>query len=323
MVAQPMNNENVIERIDHPAVLSPMSEVTDVAFRSLCAEYGAGLTCTEFTHSSSVLHGDEHARIQRSPEEDVVACQLFGDDVDEVVEAARYVEERFDIIDINCGCPAWKVIKSGAGSALLNQPDKIASLVERLDEAVDIPVTVKIRAGFDKDNINAVEVSKKAEEAGAAMVGVHGRTSKQGYKGEADWEVISDVEDTTDIPIIGNGDVFTPEDFKEKKEASGVDYVMLARGAMGNPYLFKQITEYIETGSYTTEKSLDAYFDWADKASAYDFDVNRYKQHAMQFTKRMRGGSTVRKELSTAETKQDVLDVMSAADQDEVIFETR
>jgi nifR3 family TIM-barrel protein len=300
-----------------------MSEVTDIAFRDLCSEYGAGMTCTEFTHSSSVIHGDDTKRIQRGENEDVAACQLFGNHIDEVVEAAQHVEDTFDLIDINCGCPAWKVIKSGAGSALLNNPDKIASLVERLDDAVSIPVTVKIRSGFDKDNVNAVEVSKKAERAGAAMVGVHGRTSKQGYSGEADWDIIRDVNDATTIPIIGNGDVFTPEDFKEKKEHSGVDYVMLARGAMGNPYLFQQITEHQEHGDYTTEKSLDAYFDWADRAATYDFNANRYKQHAMQFTKRMRGGSTIRKQLSDATTKDDILSVMRDANTGTVHFETQ
>ena len=280
------------------AILSPMSRVTDVAFRSLCAEYGAGMTCTEFTHSSSVLHGDDPLRIERSPEETVVACQLFGNDVDQVVEAAQYVQERFDIVDVNCGCPSWKVIKSGAGSALLNNAEKIGHLIERLHKAVDIPVTIKIRTGIDKDNITAFEVSKTAQKAGAAAIAIHGRTQKQGYKGKADWSIIKKVKETVGIPVIGNGDVFTPEEFNKRMSETGVDGIMVARGAMGNPYLFKQINDYCNTGLYSKRDNKKEFFEYLEKAKTYGIDFPSIKRHAMQFTKGLPGGSSVRKKIA-------------------------
>src|SRR3989338_7456964 len=240
------------------AILSPMAGVTDVAFRTLCKKYGAALTCTEFVSSTAIVRGSEKTKemLITDPSEKPVQVQLFGNNLQDVIEAAKYVEKTFDIIDINCGCPAWKVIQTGAGSALLNNPEKIAHIISKLTDAVSKPITLKIRAGVDKDHINAIEIAKIAEDAGAAAIGIHGRTQKQGYQGTADWNIIKQVKQAVNIPVIGNGDVFTPEVFKQRIEESGVDYILIARGATSNPYIFQQITDYMKKESYTSKDQL-------------------------------------------------------------------
>lgn len=307
----------LFNNLETGALLSPMSGITDVAFRSLCSEYGADITYTEFTHSSSILNGDDKLRIKRSPEEKVVGCQLFGNNVDEVVEAARYVQDRFDLIDVNCGCPAWKVIKSGSGSALLNNPEKIHRLIKKLVDAVDIPVTLKIRTGIDEHSINALNVAKAAQRAGAQAIAIHGRTTKQGYSGKADWDIIKQVKEQIDIPVIGNGDVFTPEQYKKRMKQTGVDAIMLARGAMGNPYLFKQIKEYLANGEYNTSKRLGAFFEYYEKAQKYGIETVNIKKQAMQFTKGLKGGSIIRKKLTEAQSKEEIYSVVNSVENPE------
>jgi len=303
-------------KVSSPALLSPMAGVTDVAFRTLCKQYGAGMTCTEFVSSAALVRGSERTfdMLVTDPIEQPVAVQLFGASEEEIVESAKLVQDQFDVIDLNCGCPAWKVIKTGAGSAMLNDPQKIGAFLKKIVDAVDKPVTIKIRTGIDNQSINAVEVAKAAEKAGAAAIAVHGRTQKQGYSGEADWTIIKQVKAAVNIPVIGNGDVMTPEDFKKRMDETGVDAILIARAAIGNPYFFTQVNDYLKTGSYNKEDNRLAHFDeYLVLAEKYNIKLGQIKAHAIGFTKGMRGGAKLRERLgrckSVAEIKEALVQV--------------
>lgn len=296
------------------AILSPMAGVTDVAFRSLASKYGAGLTYTEFVSGTAIVRGNQKTfkMLQTASFEKPVAVQLFGSSVEDVCEAARQLENKFDIIDINCGCPAWKVIKIGAGSELLKDPQKIASFVNKLASAVNKPVTVKIRKGINSNNINAIQVAKIAEDAGASAIAIHGRTQEQGYTGSADWSIIKKVKEAVNIPVIGNGDVFTPEQFKEKLEFSNVDAIMIARGAIGNPSIFSQINDYLKTGKYEKTKPIPQFFEYLEFAKEYDIDFHLIKTHAMSFTKGIISGSEIRNKLSSCQNIEQITQVLNS-----------
>ena len=276
-----------------------MSGVTDVAFRTLSKKYGAGLTYTEFVSSAALVRGSKKSleMIQTDKTEKPVAVQLFGNSIEEVVEAAKLVQNKFDIIDVNCGCPAWKVIKTGAGSDLLKDPKKISKFVNKLVSSVQKPITVKIRTGIDDKNINALKVAKVIEDSGASAIAIHGRTQKQGYSGKADWDIIKKVKESVNIPIIGNGDVFTPEDFKKKIEFSNVDYIMIARGAIGNPYIFRQINDYLKKGSYSQPDKIKLFLEYLELANKYNLSPFIIKSQAVNFTKGLEGSTKLRNEI--------------------------
>lgn len=247
-------------KIEKTAALAPMASVADRAYRLMAKEYGAAYVVGEMASCKGLCYNDRKTAELLSilPEERPMAVQLFGAEP-EFMAAAVKIAEKFspDIIDINSGCPMPKIVSGGAGSALMKTPKLFGELVRAAVEAASVPVTVKIRSGWDENSINAVEMAKIAEENGASAVAVHGRTRSQLYSGRADWDVIRAVKQAVKIPVIGNGDVSTPELCREMYEYTGCDLVMVGRGSYGRPWLFRQIREYLETGSYSPDPSPD------------------------------------------------------------------
>lgn len=238
-------------RIPGKLVLGPMAGVTDLPFRLLCKEQGADLVYTEMISAKGIFYKNKNTELlwMTKEQERPLALQLFGSEPALMADMAAQIEERsFDILDINMGCPVPKVVNNGEGSALMKDPQLAGEIVKAVSSRISKPVTVKFRKGFGADDCNAVEFAKRMEDCGAAAIAVHGRTREQYYGGKADWDIIRQVKEAVSIPVWGNGDVFTPEDAKRMKEETGCDGIMVARGAKGNPWLFKRILHYLETG---------------------------------------------------------------------------
>ena len=295
------------------AILAPMSGATDVSFRVLTKRYGAAMTYTEFVSSAGLMHENEKTLrlIQTSKEEDVIGVQIFGKEVEEIAGAAEMLQNTFDVIDINCGCPAMKVIKAGSGSELMKDPQKIGKMVNKTVSAVNKPVTIKIRKGIDEKHVNALEVAKIAEDAGASAITVHGRTQKQQYSGKADWDIIKKIKESVNIPVVGNGDITSPEIFKQKLEESGVDAIMIGRATLSNPYIFRQIEDYIKTGSYEKKNGVEQFFEYLEITRKFDVVFDVIKNHAMWLTKGIRGGAEIRRQITTCRNLRELEDIMS------------
>lgn len=240
---------NVI--LDNNVILAPMAGVSDLPFRLLCRQMGAGLVCMEMVSAKAILYNNKNtdSLMEIHPEELPVSLQLFGSDPDIISEQAKRIEERpFAILDINMGCPVPKVVNNGEGSALLKNPKLVEEILTKLVKAVNKPVTVKIRRGFDENSINAVEIARIAESCGVAAVAVHGRTREQYYSGKADWDIIAAVKDAVKIPVIGNGDVDSHQAAEAILKHTGCDGVMIGRAAQGNPWIFRDVVSYLENG---------------------------------------------------------------------------
>ncbi len=237
--------------LENNLILAPMAGVTDLPFRLLCKEQGAGLLCMEMVSAKAIYYRNRNteALLSIDEREHPVSLQLFGSDADIISEMAKRIEERpFSILDLNMGCPVPKVAGNGEGSALMKNPALVEEIVSKTVKAIKKPVTVKIRKGFDAAHVNAVEIARIAEASGAAAVAVHGRTREQYYQGKADWDIIRQVKEAVRIPVIGNGDVVSPESAEAMLRETGCDGIMIGRGAQGNPWLFGQILHWMETG---------------------------------------------------------------------------
>jgi nifR3 family TIM-barrel protein len=288
-----------------------MAGVSDLPFRLLCREQGAGLVCMEMVSAKAILYKNRNTEelLTIDPKEHPVSLQLFGSDPDIISEIAKQIEERpFDILDLNMGCPVPKVVNNGDGSALMKNPRLAGEIIEKTARAIKKPLTVKIRKGFDDAHVNAVELAHIAQESGAAAVAVHGRTREQYYAGHADWDIIRQVKEAVSIPVIGNGDIRTPEDVATMAEQTGCDGYMIARGAEGNPWIFRQILHYFETGEHLSRPDFSEVTEMLLRHAKMQIDckgdytgIREIRKHAAWYTAGYRNSSKLRGRINEVE----------------------
>ena len=306
-------------KIDNNVCLAPMAGVCNSAFRRIVKEMGCGLIYAEMVSDKAICYDNEKTMdmLYMTEEERPIAQQIFGSDKESFVKAAKIIEETMhpDIIDINMGCPVPKVaVRSQAGSALLKNPKKIYEIVKAVKEAVSVPVTVKIRSGWDKENINAVEVAKTCEKAGASAIAVHPRTRSQGYSGKADWNIIKEVKQNVNIPVIGNGDIKTVDDAIKMIKETNCDAIMIGRGVLGNPYLIKQIVTYFKTGEKLSDQTPKEkmqtclkHFNYLLEIKPEKVAVLEMRTHAAWYLKGLFNATYVKEKLYKLKTKEEFI----------------
>ena len=308
--------------IKNRIIMAPLAGITNIAFRKIIKSFGAGLVYSEMVSDKAIIYGNKKTleMLQVDESEHPISMQVFGGDKESIVEAAQFIDQHSncDIIDINMGCPVNKVLKSDAGSKLLLYPDKIYDIVKATVEAVSKPVTVKIRSGFDFDHINAVEVAKLIEKAGASAIAIHGRTRSQMYEGKADWGIIKQVKDAVSIPVIGNGDVKTAKDAQRMLDETGVDAVMVGRAALGNPWVIQQMAAYVENGielaDPTYEERIEQCLKHARELIELEGErlaIREMRGHAPWYIKGVKSSSYVKNQLSKIETYQQLEEILS------------
>ena len=306
--------------LESNVILAPMAGVTDLPFRVLCREQGAGCVVTEMVSAKAVLYNNKNTRelLQIDPAERPAAVQLFGSEPDIMAEiAARLEEGPYDYIDVNMGCPVPKIVNNGEGSALMKNPERAKEVLTAMVKAVKKPVTVKFRKGFNDLSVNAVEFAKMAESCGIAAVAVHGRTREQYYSGKADWDIIRQVKEAVRIPVIGNGDIFTPEDAGRMLKETGCDGIMVARGAKGNPWLFGRINHYLDTGEVLPGPSMAEikamilrHGRMLVQFKGEGVAMREMRGHMAWYTKGMPHSATLRNEINQVETLEGFVELL-------------
>lgn len=308
--------------INGKIVVAPMAGISNMTFRRICKSMGASLVVAEMVSDKAITYGNEKTfeLLRMNDDERPISQQIFGSDVKSFVEAAKIVEEKMkpDIIDINMGCPVPKVaVKNQAGSALLKNPEKVGEIIKAVVGAVNVPVTVKIRSGWDQSSINAVEIAKIAEANGASAITVHARTRAQGYAGKADWNIIKEVVDAVDIPVIGNGDVISCYDAKKMLDETGCSAVMIGRGLLGNPWLIKECVEYLESGK------LPEVIDYNEKIDMMEYHLNKLcedktekqavleiRNHLLNYLKGLPENKEVKNRVCRCKSRLEIIEVL-------------
>ena len=308
-------------KLENDLILGPMAGVTDLPFRLLCKEQGAGLLCMEMVSAKGIMYNNKNTKflLTIDERERPVSLQLFGSDADIISEQAKRIEELpFDILDINMGCPVPKIVNNGDGSALMKNPLLAGEIIEKTARAIPKPVTVKIRKGFDEEHINAVEMAHIAQESGAAAIAVHGRTREQYYSGKADWEIIRKVKEAVKIPVIGNGDVWTPQDAIDMRKQTGCDGVMIGRGAQGNPWIFKQILHYEQTGELLEKPSPQEVTEMILRHAKMQMEfkgeyigMREIRKHAAWYTAGYKNSAKLRGKINETETYEELKELLS------------
>lgn len=302
--------------IDNPFVLAPMAGVTDLPFRKLCKEQGAGLICMEMVSAKAISFHNKNteALMEIDKCENPVSMQLFGSEPELMARVAAEIEERpFDILDINMGCPVPKVVNNGEGSALLKNPELIVKIVKSVSSAIKKPLTVKVRIGFENEPVDIVDIAKRVEDAGAAAIAVHGRTRQQYYSGTADWDTIRRVKEAVSIPVIGNGDVDSPEKAEALIKETGCDGVMIGRAVRGNPWLFRELNHYFETGEKLSRPSVEEVREMILRHARMQTDlkgeftgIREMRKHVAWYTAGMRHSAALRRETNLVSSYEEL-----------------
>lgn len=307
---------------DNNIFLAPMAGVTDISFRGLCKEMGCGLVYTEMVSAKALYYGSENtqALLRIADEERPVAAQIFGREPDIMANICdEHLNNRDDIciIDINMGCPAPKIVKNGEGSALMKEPKLAYEIIKAIKKTSTKPVTVKFRKGFDEDNINAVEFAKGMEQAGVDAITIHGRTTKQMYQGIADWDIIKKIKDSVSIPVIGNGDVFSPEDALKMKTITNCDGIMIARGSQGNPWIFRQVLSMLNGESIeavTNREKIEMCLRHYELAIKYDGEfkaVREMRKHSSWYIKGLPRCTDIKTEINALDDSKKVIEILT------------
>lgn len=307
--------------LENNLILAPMAGVTDLPFRLLCKEQGAGLICTEMVSAKAIYFKNKNTEslMEIDERERPVSLQLFGSEPDLMAEIARQIEPRnFDILDINMGCPVPKVVNNGEGSALMKNPKLVHEIVSKVSKAIQKPVTVKIRKGFTEDSVNAVEIAKILEDAGAAAVAVHGRTREQYYSGQADWQIIRKVKEAVSIPVIGNGDVDSPQKAEALVKETGCDGIMIGRAVQGNPWLFSRILHYQQTGELLPGPGMEEIKEMILRHAKMQLEykgnytgMREMRKHVAWYTTGMPHSASVRRMVNEVESYEQLEELVS------------
>ena len=300
-------------------LLAPMAGITDLPFRLICEKYGAGLTCTEMVSSKGLYYNDAKTKLllNTKNEQRPVAGQIFGSDIEAMKYAVEYVGDFVDIVDINFGCPAPKIVKNGDGSKLLQNLELLEKIATEVVKASKVPVTAKIRKGWDKNNIVAVEVAKILENAGISAITIHGRTREEYYSGVADWEIIKKVKQSVNIPVIGNGDIKSKEDAEKMFNETGVDGIMIGRASIGNPWFFEEIINYLsgkEQRKVTSEEKLKVileHINLAIEEKGENIAIKEMRKHLAYYVRNGKDASKLRERINKIDKKQELVDCLN------------